>query len=58
MSIIVKNMQVYRFLRAFVSIAESLVAIVTLGFVAPGWSLDLGEWRLRRNMTAYRARKG
>lgn len=34
--------------QAFVKLAEALTTICTLGFVIPGWSLDLGVWRMRR----------
>lgn len=43
-------MSSYRIIRAFISIAESLVTILTFGSVEPGWSLDFGVWRLRQQI--------
>ena len=58
MNIVVKNMNLYLIMRSFVVIAEALVTIITLGFVCPGWSLDLGVWRLRRQLANRKKRRG
>lgn len=57
MRVLINNTKLYLVIRSFVSIAESLVIILSLGFLCPDWSLDFGVWRLRKRMAQIKAKR-